>query len=393
MTLSFHKRERCYRCRANRRGQSLVLMFFTLVALIGVLALTLDYGFVLLARRQMQTGVNAAALEGLRDYDGTGRENARDLLRIAYDDDLDPSENETTIGAGIDTSLVQGDGYQSVTIGTGSGLPATLANRSQYIYRPDPELNADNEVHGDLVRGDFDPSARPNEYSTYRRDGFTPNPNGNAFLSRLRRTHNPNGLDQVPGVSSSGGGMPLIIGHLAWFAVTDPQANYSIRREGVTVRATAITYEQVAVRVWETEQVSVSVYQPLPYVLSADSLKAFYSTGTPLAFESRQGVPDSPFTFVGQLVGPLQQHSAPAGPGYVAVYADISMSTRVIGFYVIHPDPTNLLLHNASARLQDAWSKSDDMTEELWTQIRIAQDAEEIRPHLLKSPVLTRSIR
>ena len=35
----------------HRRGQSLVLMFFVLVALIGLMALTLDFGFVLLARR------------------------------------------------------------------------------------------------------------------------------------------------------------------------------------------------------------------------------------------------------------------------------------------------------------------------------------------------------
>ena len=76
----------------RRRGQSLVLMFFVFVALIGVMALTLDFGFVLLARRQMQTGVNTAAKEGLRgqgltDYDANDEElrrtNARILLRLA----------------------------------------------------------------------------------------------------------------------------------------------------------------------------------------------------------------------------------------------------------------------------------------------------------------------
>ena len=110
----------------HRNGQSLVLMFFILVALIGVMALTLDFGFVLLARRQMQTGVNTAAKEGLRGegltaYDTNNeqlrRTNARDLLRLTYDDDFDLSANNTTLGAGIDTSLIQGNGFRSTTIG------------------------------------------------------------------------------------------------------------------------------------------------------------------------------------------------------------------------------------------------------------------------------------
>ena len=110
----------------RRRGQSLVLMFFVFVALIGVMALTLDFGFVLLARRQIQTGVNTAAKEGLRgkgltDYDANDEElrrtNARVLLRLNYDDDFDLSGNTTTLGAGIDSSLIQGNGFRSTTIG------------------------------------------------------------------------------------------------------------------------------------------------------------------------------------------------------------------------------------------------------------------------------------
>jgi len=351
-----------------------------MIALVGVLALTLDFGFVLLARRQMQTGVNAAALEGLRDIDGQGRENARDLMINIYDDNFDPSENETTIGAGIDKSLIQGDGYQSVTIGAGEGLPVTLANRSQYIYRPNPELNTGNEVHGDFVRGDLVPGQPPNEPPTYQRTDFIPNPTGNAFLSRLRRTHTPNGLDQVPGVSSSGGGLPLIIGNLAWFAATDPQAGYSIRRDGVIVRATAIAEEQVAVRVWESND--NRFYSPLPYVISKDNLLAIQSNGNP-----------NPFTTVGELVKPpLVPATPPADPGYIAVYANFPGGDFVIGFRLHDPDNAGLQ-HNASPRLQDAWSQYVLLSNDDQNAIRAFHDPQSNSLGLLKVPALVRSVR
>jgi uncharacterized membrane protein len=179
----------------KRRGQSLIMIFFALIVLIGIMALTLDYGFVLLARRQMQTGRTI-------DEDETeARQNAANLIRNVYDDDMDVTSNETTIGAGIDSSLVQGDGFQSVTLGDGNGVSSTLANRSQFIYRPDPQLNdADNLDHGDLVRGNYDGNAEHDERSSYQRDDFTAETSGNAFLARLRRTHNPNGLVQAAAV-------------------------------------------------------------------------------------------------------------------------------------------------------------------------------------------------
>ena len=290
----------------DRRGQSLILIFFAMIVLIGVLALTLDYGFVLLARRQMQTGVNAAALEGARDINGLGRARARDLIRNIYDDDLDPNQNDTTIGAGMDKSLIQGDGFQSITIGNGGSLSNTLANRSQYIYRPNPQLNFSNAPHGDFVRGDVIPNQPHSEESTYNRNDFAPNGvNGNAFLARLRRTHNPNGLDQVPGVSSSGGGLPLIIGNLAWFSATNAQPDYSIRRDGTTVRATAIAQQQVALHVGNG---SVGVYGALPFAISDVELKARnFATGIVQT--------SATLTMVGQLVGPLLPPTPPSDSG------------------------------------------------------------------------------
>ena len=350
-----------------------------MIVLIGVLALTLDYGFVLLARRQMQTGVNAAALEGARDINGLGRENARDLMRNIYDDDLDPNQNDTTIGAGIDKSLIQGDGFQSTTIGDGDGLSNTLANRSQYIYRPNPQLNVSNERHGDFIRGDFVPNQSHNEDSTYIRNDFALNgDNGNAFLARLRRTHNPNGLDQVPGVSSSGGGLPLIIGHLAWFAATSPQAEYSIRRDGVTVRATAIAQQQVALRVGNG---SDRVYGALPFAISVAELKARnFATGIVQT--------SATLTMVGQFVGPLHP-ATPSSSGYIAVYTTINGVNRVIGFKTSGASR----LPNASARLTDAWEELGLLSEAERTVISNVQKDPGVRSQLLKVPVLVRSMR
>lgn len=334
-----------------------------MIALVGILALTLDFGFLLLARRQMQTGVNAAALEGLRNFDGNGREHARDLMRNIYDDDLDPDQNETTIGAGIDKSLIQGDGNRSVTIGDGSGLRNILANRSQYIYRPRPELNLNNEVHGDFVRGDFDPSREHGELHTYQRDDFEPSPTGNAFLARLRRTHNPNSLDQDPGISSSGGCLPLII-----------------RRDGVTVRATAIAQEHLAVRVWQTTD--PKLYSPLPLGISVSNLQS----GNVSATQSLA----IPLTTVGQSAVLLGANT-PTQSGYIAVVDTSPGSDRVVGFFM-HLIPNDTRLHNASPRLHDdAWGILQSLSQAERDQIRIAQSR--VSGQLLKVPTLVRSVR
>ena len=97
------------RCRV---GQSLMVVMLLLLVMASVLALTLDFGFVLLSRRTMQAGVNTASLEGARDIDEEGRENARILMRNVYDDDLDPRQNFTTLGAGPEQSsgFVDGNG-------------------------------------------------------------------------------------------------------------------------------------------------------------------------------------------------------------------------------------------------------------------------------------------
>lgn len=374
---------RSQRHARDRRGQSLILIFFTLIALIGVLALTLDYGFILLARRQMQTGVNAAALEGARDIDGSGRQHAADLLRNIYDDDLDPTQNDTTIGAGIARSLIQGDGFQMMTIGAGDGLTNTLANRSSFVYRPTPELNIGNDQNGDFVQGDYDETVQPTEDANYdRADGFTPNAQGDAFLARLRRTHNPDDLDQVRDVSSSGGGLPLLIGNLAWFGATDPNARFSIRRDGVTVRATAIAQEQVAVRVWVIS--NDDVYGALPLNISRTD---FLAGNLATAIQSSPITPTS----IGEEVTNLTPASLPTIPGYIAIFEPVNSINRVIGFYLHDPSGPPRAA-NASPRIQDAWATWGPLTDADRMAIKNFHNDPTLRNQLVKAPAFVRSV-
>jgi len=385
-------RHRRVDCGANRRGQSLILIFFALIVLIGIMALTLDYGFVLLARRQMQTGVNAAALEGLRSIDNNGRLNAANLIRSVYDDDLDLTSNATTIGAGIDSSLVQGDGFQSVTIGDGNGVGSTLTNRSQFIYRPDPRLNNENLPHGDFVQGDYIGGNGHSESSSYQRDDFTVGApgSGDAFLARLRRTHNPDGLDQIPEVSSSGGGLPLMIGHLAWFAATDPAAPYSIRRDGVTVRATAIASNRPVVAVFATE--STGFYPILPYTIQFNGSVIWRDAVVAEMYVEDPVNPPDPLTPLRVAIGTTVDVSglevaAPASPvGYVTV---VDSDQRIIGFRFFPSDPA--LRRNDSPRLQDAWGSLRLLSES--DRNEILNDNRDSSFDLLSAPALERSIR
>ena len=161
------------RCRV---GQSLMVVMLLLLVMVSVLALTLDFGFVLLSRRTMQAGVNTASLEGARDIGEEGRENARILMRNVYDDDLDPQQNFTTLGAGPEQSLVQRDTNDRTVLGTGEGAQQLLSDRYQYIYRPAPELNSANDGAGDFVTGEYQsPSEYPSDHQengSYERNDF-----------------------------------------------------------------------------------------------------------------------------------------------------------------------------------------------------------------------------
>lgn len=356
-----------------RRGQSLIVFFLMLIVMIGIMALTMDFGFVLLSRRQMQTAVNAAALEGARqgeqaddlDQDpdqDLGRRNAQRLIQNVFDDDLDPTENPTRLGAGPDQSLVRLTGTSDLGVdtyelGDGSGTANLLNTRPQYIYRPSPELNSDNEPHGDLVRGtykrDDEETGLPidhGETSDYSRDDFQVN-NGPAFLARLRKTPLRSGiansLDRQTDISSSGAGSPLLIGHLAWFSKSPP-GTYDIRQDGVTVRATAIADMEPIAHVGSSTD--DAVYQSIDYAVIDDA----QLPGDPPQWYR---ITEPQFS-IGQTAtivpeNPVDEQDVPEG--YVPILSEINGDFYVIGFRLV-TDPTDEPRQkNASPRLQDAW--------------------------------------
>lgn len=350
-----------------RRGQSLIVFFLMLIVMVGIMALTMDFGFVLLSRRQMQTAVSGAALEGTRlreDADNPGvdqgRENAQKLIQNVFDDNLDPTGNATLLGAGPDQSLVSQTGTSSMGIdtyelGDGSGLENLLASRPQYIYRPSPQLNSANATHGDLVRGTYQRDDTANgtsvdhgEASDYNRDDFNVD-DGPAFLARIRKTPARSGiansLDRQSGISSSGAGSPLLIGHLAWFNKNEP-GDYDIRQDGVAVRATAIADMEPIVHVGSSTD--TAVYQSIGYAFSLDDGQWYTIT------EPRFSIGQTAETVADVDVADVPEGYAPV-ISTVSVNGSTSTESYVVGFQLVTESSNDPLQKNASPRLQDAW--------------------------------------
>ncbi len=287
----------------------LVQLALVVFVLFGVAALTIDLGFVRLSQSQMQTAADAAALEGLRQRDiavtdeATGdqvndpfaadcirRASAHRLVRAVFADD-----GTNQFGAGPIIDLTDG-------VGTLHALQ-TISAADPGVYDPDLQLNQRNRVDGDMVSGEFCYSADPSHsesanYDTpqmicsavqrgagrYARNDFNPSSappdppaslecpapddpprerwpvpgtgslrgdDHSAFLVRLRRS---NELGEFPGqtdtgVATSGPTVPLLFGRATAIAGDGPDGQYSVRRDGFTVRATAIAEVRPALRV------------------------------------------------------------------------------------------------------------------------------------------------
>ncbi len=240
------KRSVARRSRSAREGAVLVLLALFAGALLGLAALTVDLGLARLTQAQMQGAADAAALEGLRgrdapvvDADLLRRESARDLVAWRFDDDLGATPTDAlALGAGPIFVLDPG-------IGPAHASQLLDASASS-VHDPLLELNLANELHGDLVAGDplqpLDPLAVPEDDAYQRTDFATVDLDGNArldaFLVRLRRTADRQGLDRVGGVSSSGPTLPLLFGK-ALFLSSDGSGGDPVA-DGLTLRATAI---------------------------------------------------------------------------------------------------------------------------------------------------------
>lgn len=244
-----------------RRGAVLVQFALLTAALLGIAALVTDIGLVRDARTAMQRSVDAAALEGVRwsDHatDAVRRERAAALVRGSFDADgvtgtaADYELVDDRIGAGPTLRYTELGGVYAA----GGLQPGSVG-----VHKPAPELNLGNLAHGDLVAGDVrgdalgggsNPFVVGAEGAGYARNDFdAADPSGVAdarsFLARLRRTPDLLGLDEVAGVSSNGGGVPLIFGH-GPLTLASENGGYDVRELGIATRATAIASARAVV--------------------------------------------------------------------------------------------------------------------------------------------------
>lgn len=268
----------------NDKGGAVLMLYALLVfALLGMAALCIDIGFASLSQTQMQTAADTAALEGmrLRDfhvYRAFGAQYVRprvgELVRQVFDDDMHPTQGvaPTTTeplqpGAPPPPGALAPDDEDELKLGAGPIYRLSDAigpsNESAHLTAPargertaaeswidDPILqpNSSNRASGDMVTGTFSAFGAHREDENYVRGDFTPaSPvpyppsvyQSIGFLVRMRRTTGADPLDQAAGVSSRGVALPLLFGMGALIR-SDSGASYDPRRDGLSVRATAI---------------------------------------------------------------------------------------------------------------------------------------------------------
>jgi Putative Flp pilus-assembly TadE/G-like len=284
--------------RSPQRRSGYVFVYFAMLsfALLAVAALTIDMGFVVLTRRQMQTGVDPAVLDGLRFRDayppqwidpGTGslaasivsaiqaetgnsstptqdeirRWAAQQMVVNTFDDDLNTADGDTSnFGAGPVISFENSPGIP----GEGQDIAAsqTILIGSPYVYKPSDAqspsdqsqwhfwMNEVNNTEGDIVGGNYtytssnyNPAVTPVvEDDAYNRVDFQPvastaSPPAASFLVRLKRSNE----EPIPSVFSTGPTLPYLFG---WGSMIQTQATQSgtvwAKSQGITARATGI---------------------------------------------------------------------------------------------------------------------------------------------------------
>jgi len=233
-----------------------------------MLSLIIDIGYAHITQAQMQNAADAAAIEGVRQRDTLPDPARRDAVNTVvgwtFDDNFDPTDGDADyqFGAGPIIDLTEGatslHGLQT------SSIPDV------HVYKPNLQPNLGNAPEGDMVSGRFcysgDPLPSENAAyelqdtvcgqpqrgsGPYTRNDFNPGgANPNAFLVRLRRSNDYQDLEGQtdPDVGSSGPSLPLTFGKATTIHGDDPTAAYSVRRDGLTVRATAIAETRPVVR-------------------------------------------------------------------------------------------------------------------------------------------------
>ena len=252
---------------ADREGYALVLFVMMFFGLMGLAALVIDMGFARLAQRQMQTAVDSAALEGLRnDPTGAGRQQASQIVANMFTDYTDSSGATVHYGAGPVVNFSGGIGPTELA------ASQLMQPGSPPVYQPGGlQLNSGDAVNGDMRAGQYGLNTGSGQDAAYptqatadeggdtnhpadnpysRRDFFQPQSGttSNAFLVRMRRTSDTSGIDNDADISSGGSQglpsgqyntIPFLFGR-GGMIHKDPASAYSPRQQGLTIRATAI---------------------------------------------------------------------------------------------------------------------------------------------------------
>jgi len=266
----------------RRRGTVLTWFAIFLFVLMPLMTLIVHLGMVTLTRRQMQTAVNSAAMEGLRLRDDDSlsetqrRERVRDLVSSVFDDNLNPSGTVDALNLGAGPIIGFDDESSDISLpGTDFKASRTIKSENISVYDPALQLNTADGRHGDMLSGQYVRNGRHQENDDYYRGDFLQSDDDSshpyaldfpldhdeydmeigddAFLVRLRRTDE----DQEPNVSSSGPTIPFLFGRSAntraeyvrGEADPDPAALWNQRERGTIVRATAIAHARPAYRV------------------------------------------------------------------------------------------------------------------------------------------------
>ena len=323
--------------------------------LFGIAAMTIDLGLVYLTQVQMQNAADTAALEGLRGRDAAGdvgrRAAAANLVswnfqngfQSPYDSSCTPTPGfapiteEKILGAGPDVQFVP-----DTSDGTELNAHQQIDVANSGVYQPLLQCNPGNVQSGDLVSGTFAAAPVVAEDSDYNRTDLTAaeaatSAKAPSFLARLRRTSDFQGLDNEPGVSSSGNPMPLLLGR---GTLVGPGANpgYNPRINGLTIRGTAISDSRAAL------QVGACAANPAVQSLCA---MAFSISRTCWASSVNVNVTSciaGSIRSTGQVVGGFvapggSLQPVPSG-GFVPIFDD--STNRIIGFGFATFDGTNL---------------------------------------------------
>jgi len=326
-------------------------MVMMLFGLLGLAALVVDLGFARLTQTQMQTAVDSAALERLRN----GPAQASQIVSEMFSNSLDSSGQTVQYGAGPVVDFSGGVGPSNLAAGQlmQPGVPP--------VYQP-PGLqpNESNAAEGDMVAGAYgfnpayDSALSADEDANYNRRDFTPSGGtaATAFLVRMHRTNNVTGLDQEAGISSAGPPLPFLFGRGSLLALSGSGSQLSVS-SGIIVRATAIAGPQPAKTVGplytNTGGSLTAVPQLAPFAITAGLWTQVLSGGSATTAVT---LPDprvlllaptfsASLTAIGQPLATTSDNSVLAGGSRVAVYVPIyadypSQPATIIGFVYVN---------------------------------------------------------